>query len=320
MYRKLHSWGEFVFDFAWAQAHTRSGLPYYPKLIACVPFTPATGPRLLVAPGERAPALRRELLRQALELARAEGLSSFHVLFPEMEQARELIAQGLLLRHDCQFHWHNRGYGDFEQFLAGFTAEKRKKAHRERRRVSEAGIRFTTLGGGDIDRRLWQRIYAFHADTFLRHGHTPYLSLGFFLEIAEKLPQAVVVQLAWADSAPIAAAVCFRGPEALYGRYWGASVDHHSLHFDLCYYQGIDYCIRNGLQRFEPGTQGEHKVSRGFEPEYTCSAHWIADARFSDAIRHYLDRERQAIAEYAADVRAHVPYKEPTPLAHVASA
>ena len=320
MYRKLHSWGEFVFDFSWAQAHTRSGLPYYPKLIACVPFTPATGPRLLVAAGPQSGVLRRELVRQALELARSEGLSSLHVLFPEQEQARELIAQGLLLRRDCQFHWHNRGYADFEQFLTGFTAEKRKKAHRERRRVSEAGITFSTLAGADIDRRLWQRIYAFHADTFLRHGHTPYLSLGFFLEIAERLPEAVVVQLAWADSTPIAAAVCFRGSNTLYGRYWGTSVEHHSLHFDLCYYQGIDYCIRHGLRHFEPGTQGEHKVSRGFEPGYTYSAHWIADVRFSEAIRLYLDRERQAIAEYAADVRAHVPYKEPTPLADVAFA
>jgi predicted N-acyltransferase len=315
MYRKLHSWGEFVFDFAWAQAHTRSGLSYYPKLIAGVPFTPATGPRLLTMPGPQAPALRRELLRRALELARAEDMSSLHVLFPEREQANELVAQGLLLRRDCQFHWRNRGYGDFEQFLAGFTAEKRKKAHRERRRVSEAGITFTTLAGGDIDHRLWQRIYGFHADTFLRHGHTPYLSLGFFIEIAELLPEAVIVQLAWAHSRAIAAAICFRGAHTLYGRYWGTSVDHHSLHFDICYYQGIDYCIRNGLRRFEPGTQGEHKVSRGFEPEYTWSAHWIADARFAQAIRLYLENERQAIAEYAADVRAHVPYKEPTPLA-----
>jgi predicted N-acyltransferase len=319
LYRKLHSWGEFVFDFAWAQAHTRSGLSYYPKLIACVPFTPATGPRLLTTPGPQAPALRRELVRHAIELARNEDLSSFHVLFPQLQHAHELSAQGLLLRRDCQFHWHNRGYGDFEEFLGGFTAEKRKKAHRERRRVSEAGITFSTLCGGDIDRRLWQRIYAFHADTFLRHGHTPYLSLGFFVEIAATLPEAIVVQLAWLDSRPIAAAVCFRGPDTLYGRYWGTSVDHHSLHFDLCYYQGIDYCIQNGLRRFEPGTQGEHKVSRGFEPEFTWSAHWIADARFSEAIRLYLDRERQAIVEYAADVRAHVPYKEPTPLADVAS-
>lgn len=320
LYRKLHSWGEFVFDFAWAQAHTRSGLSYYPKLIACVPFTPATGPRLLAAAGPQGPALRRELMRQALDLVRAEGLSSLHVLFPDHEQAHELVSQGLLLRRDCQFHWHNRGYRDFEQFLAGFTAEKRKKAHRERRRVREAGITFTTLAGGEIDRRLWQRIYGFHTDTFLRHGHTPYLSLEFFLEVAERLPEAVIVQLAWSGSKSIAAAICFRGAQTLYGRYWGASADHHSLHFDLCYYQGIDYCIRNGLQHFEPGTQGEHKVSRGFEPEYTWSAHWIADARFAQAIRHYLERERQAIVEYAADVRAHVPYKDPTPLADVASA
>ncbi len=320
LYRKLHSWGEFVFDFAWAQAHARSGLSYYPKLIGCVPFTPATGPRLLIAPGADATAVRRELIRGALDLARAEGLSSLHVLFAEAPQAHELVSQGLLLRRDCQFHWHNRGYRDFEQFLAGFTAEKRKKAHRERRRVSEAGITFTTLAGGDIDARLWRRIYGFHTDTFLRHGHTPYLNLGFFLEIAERLPESVIVQLACASSRPIAAAICFRGAHTLYGRYWGASTDYHSLHFEICYYQGIDYCIRNGLRRFEPGTQGEHKVSRGFEPEYTWSAHWIADARFAQAIRHYLDRESRAVAEYAADVRAHVPYKQRAALADGLSA
>ncbi len=319
MYRKLHSWGEFVFDFAWAQAHARSGLAYYPKLIGSVPFTPASGPRLLVAPRADAAELRRELLRHALDLARDQRLSSLHVLFADEAQARELAGQGLLLRRDCQFHWHNRGYQSFEQFLAGFTAEKRKKAHRERRRVHEAGIAFTTLVGGDIDRRLWQKVYAFHTDTFLRHGHTPYLSLGFFLEVAERLPDSIVVQLATAGSRPIAAAICFRGAHTLYGRYWGTSVDYHSLHFEICYYQGIDYCIRNGLQRFEPGTQGEHKVSRGFEPAYTWSAHWIADPRFAQAIRQYLDREDHAVAEYAADARAHVPYREASRLRDAAT-
>jgi predicted N-acyltransferase len=231
------------------------------------------------------------------------------VLFPDHARARDLEQQGLLLRRDCQFHWHNRDYQDFDHFVEQFTAEKRKKARRERRRVHESGISFTTLAGGDIDRRLWQKIYGFHADTFLRHGHTPYLSLGFFIEVAEKLPDSMVVQLASAGSGPVAAAICFRGADALYGRYWGTGADYHSLHFEICYYQGIEYCIRSGLKRFEPGTQGEHKVSRGFEPAYTWSAHWIADARFRHAIGEYLEREGAAVTQYAADVAEHVPFK-----------
>ncbi len=320
LYRKLHSWGEFVFDFSWAQAYTRAGLAYYPKLVAGVPFTPATGPRLLVSEGLDAERLRRELLAHALDFAGEQRISSLHVLFPDEPRARDLEMQGLLLRRDCQFHWHNRDYQSFEHFLEQFTAEKRKKARRERRRVHESGVSFTTLSGGDIDRRLWQQIYGFHADTFLRHGHTPYLSLGFFFEVAEKLPESIVVQLASAASRPVAAAICFRGADALYGRYWGTGVDHHSLHFEICYYQGIEYCIRSGLKRFEPGTQGEHKVSRGFEPAYTWSAHWIADARFRHAIREYLEREDAAVTQYAVDVAAHVPFKDVPSLPFATSA
>jgi predicted N-acyltransferase len=313
LYRKLHSWGEFVFDFAWAQAYARAGLAYYPKLVCSVPFTPATGPRLLVAASAPAGLMRRELLQSALDFAREERLSSVHVLFPEESRARELEQLGLMLRRDCQFHWHNREYGSFEHFLEHFTAEKRKKARRERRRLQESGITFRTLAGAEIDRRLWERIYAFHADTFLRHGHTPYLNLGFFLEVAERMPECIVVQLASLRSQAIAAAICFRGTDTLYGRYWGTSADFHSLHFEICYYQGIEYCIRHGLQRFEPGTQGEHKVSRGFEPAYTWSAHWISDQRFRRAIGEYLQREGVAVAQYAADVFEHVPFKDASP-------
>lgn len=310
LYRKLHSWGEFVFDFAWAQAYARHGLSYYPKLVAAIPFTPASGPRLLVRAAVDAEALRRELIDQALAYAADEALSSLHALFTERSQARELAARGLLLRRDCQFHWHNRGYADFDAFLATFTAEKRKKVRRERRRVSEAGIEFQTLGGAQVDERSWRTIHALHADTFLRHGHTPYLSLEFFREIARTMPDQLVVQRALRGTRTIAAAICFRGADALYGRYWGASEEHHSLHFETCYHQGIEYCIREGLRRFEPGTQGEHKVSRGFEPTLTWSVHWIADGRFARAIQTYLEHEAEAVNEYAAQVGEHVPFKE----------
>jgi predicted N-acyltransferase len=309
LYRKLHSWGEFVFDFAWAQAYARSGLEYYPKLVAAVPFTPATGPRLLATPGPDQDLWRRELARSAVAWAREEHASSLHMLFLEKEQAEKLRPEGFLLRRDCQFHWHNHDYRTFEDFLARFTAPKRKKIHRERRRVTDAGIRFRTLHGGEIDRSLWQTLYGFHADTFLRHGHTPYLSQGFFLELAERLPHHVVVQLAVHRSSPVAAAICFRGDSTLYGRYWGAARDFHSLHFETCYHQGIEYCIRERLSRFEPGTQGEHKVSRGFEPTLTWSAHWIAHPQFARAIAEYLRREGEAIEGYAAEVDEHVPYR-----------
>lgn len=309
LYRKLHSWGEFVFDFAWAQAYARHGLSYYPKLVSAIPFTPASGPRLLVRAGTESASLRRELVDQALAYAADQGLSSLHALFAERSQARELAARGFLLRRDCQFHWHNHGYADFDAFLATFTADKRKKVRRERRRVAEAGIAFQTLGGAEVEDRAWRTIYALHADTFLRHGHTPYLSLEFFRELARTMPVHLVVHRALRGRQTIAAAICFRGGDTLYGRYWGASEEHHSLHFETCYHQGIDYCIREGLQRFEPGTQGEHKVSRGFEPALTWSAHWIADERFARAIENYLEREAEAVNEYATQVGEHVPFK-----------
>jgi uncharacterized protein len=309
LYRKLHSWGEFVFDFAWAQAYARSGLQYYPKLVAAVPFTPASGPRLLAAAAPDRDVWQRQLARSAVEWARDERASSLHMLFIDKAQADELVREDFLLRRDCQFHWHNHGYRSFEDFLATFTAPKRKKVRRERRRVAEAGIQFRTMLGGEIDKSLWQTLYGFHADTFLRHGHTPYLSLGFFLELAERLPDNIVVQLALHRSTPVAAAICFRSESALYGRYWGAARDFHSLHFEACYHQGIEYCISQRLARFEPGTQGEHKVSRGFEPTLTWSAHWIAHPQFARAIAEYLQREGEAIEGYAAEVDEHVPYR-----------
>ena len=322
LYLKPHSWGEFVFDFAWAQAYSRNGLEYYPKLVSAIPFTPASGPRLLSrahgAPGTAA--LREKLLAEALQYAADQNLSSLHVLFPDDAQARELAGGGLLLRRDCQFHWRNRGYADFDDFLQTFTAEKRKKARRERRRVAEAGIRFRTLSGAEMDARTWRHVHALHTDTFLRHGHTPYLGVEFFLELTRTLPESIVVHSAWRGAQMVAAAICFRGEDTLYGRYWGASEEHHSLHFETCYHQGIEYCIRAGLQRFEPGTQGEHKVSRGFGPELTWSAHWIADPRFARAIGDYLRREALAVDEYAAQIADHVPFKQRGPTADAARA
>jgi uncharacterized protein len=307
---KRHSFGEFVFDFAWAKGYERLGRRYYPKLTLAAPFTPATGPRLLVRADLDYGQVAARLLAELEQHTAAHGLSGVHALFLD-EAARQACAQrGWLLRRDCQFHWHNHAYGSFEDYLATFTAEKRKKARRERRRVAEAGVHFETRMGDELDEALLDRIYALHRDTFLRHGHEPYLTRTFFSDIARSLPQALMVKLALHGRTVVAAAIFFRSREALFGRYWGAAADYHSLHFETCYHQGIEFCIEHGIRHFEPGTQGEHKVSRGFEPTLTWSAHYIADADFRAAISEYLTREGAAVEAYALEVQSHVPYRD----------
>jgi uncharacterized protein len=308
-YVKSHSYGEFVFDFAWARGYERLGRRYYPKLTLAAPFTPATGPRLLVREGPGAEQRAAQLLAELESHAVSHGLSGVHALFVD-EAARAACARrGWLLRRDCQFHWRNRGYGSFEEYLATFTAEKRKKARRERRRVAEAGVRFETRLGGELEEALLDRIYELHRDTFLRHGHEPYLTREFFSEAARTLPDALMVKLALYGRTVVAAAIFFCCQDALFGRYWGAAADFHSLHFETCYHQGVEFCIERRIARFEPGTQGEHKVSRGFEPALTWSAHYIADADFRAAIGEYLSREGAAVEAYALEVQGHVPYR-----------
>ncbi|MGH8261079.1 MAG: GNAT family N-acetyltransferase, partial [Steroidobacteraceae bacterium] len=257
-YVKSHSYGEFVFDFGWAQAYTRFGRRYYPKLTVAVPFTPATGTRLLVRP-DLGPEARRSLIGAIEAHARSESLSSVHALFLDEADRAALGDARWLERRDCQFHWTNRGYASFAQYLETFTAEKRKKANRERRRVAEAGITFDTRLGSQIEPRLLDCVYAFHRDTFLRHGHEPYLTRTFFGEIVDTLGDALMVKVALHGGRPVAAAIFFWSPRALYGRYWGSTAEYHSLHFETCYHQGIEFCIERGIERFEPGTQGEHK-------------------------------------------------------------
>ena len=309
-YVKAHSLGEFVFDQAWAHAYAQHGLAYYPKLVLGVPFTPATGARLLVRPDLDAPATRAALVAAIREFAESRNFSSIHGLFVADADRAALAGEGWLARQDVQFHWHNRGYRDFDHYLESFTAEKRKKAKRERRRVAEQGIEFETLLGGGIDRKSIDEVYDLHRDTFLRHGHEPYLTRAFFRAMPKALGDAFMIKRARLRDRTVAAAVFFWSPEALYGRYWGASEDHHSLHFETCYHQGVDFCIERGIGRFEPGTQGEHKVSRGFVPSSTWSMHWIVDPRFRAAIGDYLRRESVHVDEYAREVDLHVPYRD----------
>ncbi len=270
-----------------------------------------TGSRLLVDPAVDRESMSDALIRMTTDYARSEGLSSWHVLFPSSGDLGALTHAGLIERRDCQFHWFNRGYGSFDDFLATFTAEKRKKAKRERRRVQEAGIEFDTRLGGEMTDSLWGTVYEFYADTFYRHGHEPYLNLQFFRLVGKRMPERVMLKIARQGRTPIALAIFFVGEDALYGRYWGAGGNYHSLHFETCYYQGIEYCIEHGLASFEPGTQGEHKVPRGFVPTMTSSAHYITDERFAAAIRDYAAREARGVDHYAAAVNEHLPYHRP---------
>jgi uncharacterized protein len=309
-YVKAHSFGEFVFDFSWAQAYAQNGLAYYPKLVLGVPFTPASGARLLVRPGLDAAKMRAALIDAIHDFATARNFSSIHGLFVA-EPDREAFARaGWLARHDVQFHWHNDGYRSFDHYLESFTADKRKKAKRERRRVAEEGITFETLLGPAIDRAAIDEAYDLHRDTFLRHGHEPYLTRAFFRQMPAALGDHFMIKRARCAGETVAVAVFFWSQDALYGRYWGASEQHHSLHFETCYHQGIEFCIERGIRRFEPGTQGEHKVSRGFVPANTWSMHWIVEPRFRAAIGDYLRREGAHVDEYARDIGSHVPYRD----------
>ena len=309
LYEKAHSWGEFVFDFAWARAWESRGLAYYPKLVMAVPFTPTTGPRVLCRADADAGALRRAVLAAVAAWAAAHGCSSVHALFIDAALKDSASAAGWVLRRDCQFQWHNRGYRDFDDFLAQFSAEKRKKARRERRRVQEQGITFRTVGGADIDAALLDTAWRFHADTFARHGHSPYLNRVCFAALAATLGPAMVFKFALRDGRPVATSIFFRSSDTLFGRYWGAEDAFHSLHFEACYHQGVEYCIEQGLARFEPGTQGEHKIARGFEPVNTWSAHWLIDPVLRQAVARHLLAEGAAVDEYAAMVAAHTPFR-----------
>jgi uncharacterized protein len=307
-YNKTHSWGEFVFDFAWAQAYERNGLAYYPKLICAVPFSPINAPRLLLDPRRDAGPLRAQLIAALRARCVARELSSTHALFISEEERAAFAQDGWLQRSAVQFHWHNAGFADFDSWLTSFRADKRKQIRRERRRCAEEGITFLTVHGNDITPAQLRFVHAVHARTFQQHGHEPYLNLEFFSEIARTLGTAFMVKLAMQENTAVAAAVFLVGEDALYGRYWGANGEHHSLHFECCYHQGIEYCLEHGLARFEPGTQGEHKVVRGFVPSTVWSAHYIADERFRTAIADFLAREQPALAAYADDVGAHTPF------------
>jgi hypothetical protein len=308
-YLKLNSYGELVFDWAWADAYRRSGLRYYPKLVVASPYTPATGPRILTGDSPLRPRYAETLIRAATEVAQELGVSSLHWLFPTEEETQWLEQGGLMRRIGCQFHWENRGYGRFDDLLGDFSAPKRKGIKRERRRVAEAGIQFRLLRGGELDDGQWRTFHALYRSTFDKRGGIPTLSLDFFREIGRTMGDHLLLVLAYHHGEIVAAAFDLIGSKSLYGRHWGCFEELDALHFEACYYQGLEFCIDNGLQRFEPGAQGEHKVARGFLPTPTWSAHWIADPRMGQAIGRFLEHEREGMADYIAEMHQRSPFK-----------
>jgi predicted N-acyltransferase len=309
-YLKDNSYGEFVFDWAWADAYQRLGMPYYPKLVNSIPYTPVTGARLLVHPDADHAAVTAALINGMHELCDQYGATSIHCLFNTLADTETLCANGFLRRSSCHFHWHNDSYTDFEDFLSRLSSRKRKKIRRERRQVQEAGLRMELLSGKDASTDQWQIMHAFYRTTFERKSGIPTLSLEFFLEISRTMGDQVILVFARHGREMVAGAIMLRSARALYGRHWGCLQDYHSLHFETCYYQGIEYCIEQGLTLFEPGAQGEHKLSRGFLPTFTWSTHWIQDERFREAIRRYLDEEHIWMLEYHNELLQKSPFRQ----------
>ncbi|MNU80738.1 hypothetical protein D3C71_703790 [compost metagenome] len=294
LYLKGHSQGEYVFDHSWADAYQRAGGRYYPKLLGAVPFTPATGPRFLHAPGADAATVREALLQGALTLVERLGVSSLHVNFPTEPEWRAMTEAGLLPRRDIQFIWRNEGYGGFDDFLAALSSNRRKTIRRERREA-QVGLDIRVLTGGDITEAHWDAFFAFYMDTGDRKWGRPYLTRDFFARVGATMADRIALVMAFRDETPIAGALNFIGRDALYGRQWGALEEVPFLHFELCYYQAIDFAIARGLSRVEAGAQGEHKIARGYLPSPVYSTHWIADPALRDPVARFLDNERPAV-------------------------
>lgn len=310
LYLKDNSYGEFVFDWGWAEAYRRHGLAYYPKLVSAIPFTPATGPRLLISPDANRSAAET-LIKHTLINMEHYRCSSLHWLFPTQQNMEILNEAGFLQRLGCQFHWSNPQYRDFDDFLDTLSSKKRKNIKRERRLVAQAGLTLNTLPGSQVSESQWHSFHSFYRSTFSRLGGIATLTLPFFLEIAATMGDQIILVLADnKEHRLVAAAISFRSDSTLYGRHWGCNAEYDSLHFETCYYQGIEYCIRHGLSTFEPGAQGEHKVYRGFLPKLTYSAHWINHPGFREAIGEFLVREREAVQIYTQEWMQHSPYRE----------
>lgn len=314
-YIKTNSYGELVFDHAWVNAYQRSGLDYYPKLVTAIPYTPATGDRFLIdleqvpAPNEQQ-ALRELLSRAVQEFCSEQQLSSWHILFAERDILAGLESSDIELRNDVQFHWQNDDYTDFDDFLGHLSSRKRKNIRKERHNVAQHALEISMQPGGSLDAHEWQRIHELYAGIYRRKYGTPTLTRAFFRHLGASMPQEVLVALTRDHGEIVAASLFFRSDSHLYGRVWGCDDYFRHLHFECCYYQGIEYCIAAGLQCFDPGAQGEHKLARGFLPTLTWSGHWIAHPQFRRAIVQFLQQERRYIQSYRDELLEHSPYRQ----------
>ncbi|GAB3353758.1 GNAT family N-acetyltransferase [Chromohalobacter beijerinckii] len=308
-YLKTHSFGEYVFDWSWAEAWERAGGRYYPKQLSAIPFTPAVGPRLAVA-SDISSAQAIQTVAAFLE-ARGDDLSSWHLLFADEQEITQWQAQwpALLRREAVRFEWRDAGYGDFKGFLASMVGRRRKEIRRERRKVAEQGVSLHRLSGDDIDAAALAHFYRCYRITYLERGQMPYLSEAFFKRLRATMGEALMLVQVRQGDTPVAAALYLRGGDTLYGRYWGSEVVADCLHFEACYYQGIEYCLEQGLQRFDPGTQGEHKLMRGFSPELSVSLHYLPHAGFREAVERFCAEERQAVGDYRLACRERLPFR-----------
>ncbi len=309
LYLKHHSFGEFVFDWAWAEAYQAQGLRYYPKLLCAIPFTPVSGKRILCGNHKLARKVRTILTTAALEIAQQQGLSSLHCLFLQTEEQREMEQQGMIIRTDTQFHWHNAGYLHFDQFLAELKHSKRKRIRQERRQVQRAGITFRHLTGQQASPDDWAFFYRCYTHTRQQYHSPAALNENFFQRLGRTMRQQTLLIIAENGGRPIAAALNFFTASVLYGRSWGALEFHPGLHFETCYYQAIDFCLERGIKTFEGGAQGEHKLARGFLPVTTYSSHWLAQPQFFNAIKDYIAREGELKAKYRNDLRQRSPFR-----------
>ena len=305
MYAKFHSYGEYVFDWAWADAYRRNGLDYYPKLLSAIPFTPVTGNRLIAIDDQA----RAALLQALLGVQEASGLSSTHILYPPQSEATQLEGAGFLLRKGVQFHWQNQGYDSFEQFLSTLEQKKRKNIRAERRKVQEAGITMRPLPGRDASETDWLFFKRCYDQTYREHHSTPYLNLDFFQRIGESMPDNLLLVIAEREGQAIASSLLVHDQHALYGRYWGCIEQHPCLHFETAYYQPLEFCIANKIAAFEGGAQGEHKMARGFLPKQTWSAHWLAHEAFADAVERFLAQEGKGMDDYVDELNDRSPFK-----------
>ena len=317
LYLKQHSYGEFVFDWAWAQAYEQNGMSYYPKALSAIPFTPVRGPRLLVSSNADKGAIQQTLVSGLKTLVNQNALSSAHVLFPETSELDELKKQGFMLRDSVQFHWHNAGYQDFEQFLADLTMKRRKNIRRERAAVESHQITYRHIPGSIATPDDWAFFYRCYENTYIEHRSSPYLTEECIQLLGNSIPENFHLIIASQNGNPIASSLLVVDvlTSKAYGRYWGAIEHIPCLHFELAYYQAIEYCIKEGIQIFEGGAQGEHKMARGFLPTTLQSAHWIEDSGFSNAVKRFLEREHEGMAAYVDELEQHIPLKSSKVLA-----